>query len=99
MPIETDEGWLMIYHGVKITCSGYIYSAGAALLDRDEPWKVLYRTRNYILAPTELYERVGDVPNVVFPVATLLDEKTRRLRSTTAARTTVSRWPSRTLTN
>jgi len=79
VPIETDEGWLMIYHGVKITCSGFIYSAGAALLDRDEPWKVLYRTRRYLLAPTEYYERVGDVPNVVFPVATLLDQKTGRL--------------------
>jgi beta-1,4-mannooligosaccharide/beta-1,4-mannosyl-N-acetylglucosamine phosphorylase len=79
VPIETDEGWLMIYHGVRITCSGFVYSAGAALLDLEKPWKVLYRTRKYILAPTELYERVGDVPSVVFPVATLLDRKTGRL--------------------
>jgi len=79
VPIETDEGWLMIYHGVRITCSGFVYSAGAALLDLEKPWKVLYRTRKYILAPTELYERVGDVPCVVFPVATLLDRKTGRL--------------------
>jgi len=40
---------------------------------------VRYRTRPYLLAPTELYERVGDVPSVVFPVATLLDQKTGRL--------------------
>jgi len=79
VPIETDEGWLMIYHGVRITCTGFVYSAGAALLDLEKPWKVLYRTRNYVLAPTELYERVGDVPSVVFPVATLLDKKTGRL--------------------
>jgi beta-1,4-mannooligosaccharide/beta-1,4-mannosyl-N-acetylglucosamine phosphorylase len=79
VPIETTEGWLMIYHGVKITCSGYIYSAGAALLDLEEPWNVRYRTRRYILAPTEDYERYGDVPNVVFPVATVLDDKTGRL--------------------
>ena len=69
----------MIYHGVRITCSGFVYSAGAALLDIEKPWKVLYRTRNYILAPTELYERVGDVPSVVFPVATLLEKRTGRL--------------------
>ena len=79
VPIETEEGWLMIYHGVKITCSGFIYSAGAAILDRDEPWKVLYRSRNYLLAPTEYYERVGDVPNVVFPVATLLDKNSGKV--------------------
>jgi beta-1,4-mannooligosaccharide/beta-1,4-mannosyl-N-acetylglucosamine phosphorylase len=78
-PIETDEGWLMIYHGVKITCSGFVYSAGAALLDLEQPWKIRYRTRRYLLAPTELYERMGDVPSVVFPAAALLDEKTGRL--------------------
>jgi len=79
VPIETAEGWLMIYHGVKITCSGFIYSAGAALLDLEKPWKVRYRTRRYLLAPTAPYERVGDVPNVVFPIATLLDKGTGRL--------------------
>ncbi len=79
VPIETPEGWLMIYHGVKITCSGFIYATGAALLDLEEPWKVRYRSRRYLLAPTEDYERYGDVPNVIFPIATLLDEKTGRL--------------------
>jgi len=79
VPIETDEGWLMLYHGVKITCSGFIYSAGAALLDLEKPWKVIHRTRRYLLSPTTYYERVGDVPNVVFPVATLLDKASGRL--------------------
>lgn len=79
VPIETNEGWLLIYHGVKISCSGYLYSVGCALLDIDQPWKVLYRTRPYVLAPTEAYERVGDTPNVVFPCAALHDEKTNRL--------------------
>ena len=41
IPIETDDGWLMIYHGVMDTCNGFVYSMGAALLDRDEPWRVL----------------------------------------------------------
>jgi len=70
----------MIYHGVRITCSGYIYSVGAALLDLEKPWKVLYRTKRYLLAPTTDYERYGDVPNVCFPCAAVVDEKTRELR-------------------
>jgi beta-1,4-mannooligosaccharide/beta-1,4-mannosyl-N-acetylglucosamine phosphorylase len=76
-PIETDEGWLLIYHGVRTSCSGYVYSVGAALLDLDKPWQVRYRTRSYLLAPTEPYERVGDVPSVVFPCAALVDSKRR----------------------
>jgi beta-1,4-mannooligosaccharide/beta-1,4-mannosyl-N-acetylglucosamine phosphorylase len=79
VPIEIDEGWLLIYHGVRATCSGFIYCAGGAILDRDEPWRVKYRSRNYLLAPTEPYERVGDVPNVVFPNGAVLDGKTGRL--------------------
>ena len=42
-PIETDEGWLLIYHGVLTSCNGFVYSMGAALLDLDEPWRVLAR--------------------------------------------------------
>lgn len=79
IPIETKEGWLMIYHGVINTCNGFVYRMGVALLDLDEPWKVLKRSKNYILAPHELYECVGDVPNVVFPCATLHDEETGRI--------------------
>ncbi|NIV38498.1 MAG: glycosidase, partial [Anaerolineae bacterium] len=52
---------------------------GAALLDLDEPWKVLYRTAPYLLAPWELYECVGDTPNVVFPCAALVDAPTGRI--------------------
>ena len=59
IPIETDEGWLLIYHGVINTCNGYVYRIGAALLDIDEPWKVKYRGKDYLLAPHELYECVG----------------------------------------
>ncbi len=66
-PIETKEGWLLIYHGVWTSCNGYLYYAGGALMDLDKPWKVIARTKDYLLAPSEIYERVGDVPNVVFP--------------------------------
>jgi beta-1,4-mannooligosaccharide/beta-1,4-mannosyl-N-acetylglucosamine phosphorylase len=78
-PIETTEGWLMIYHGVLTSCNGFVYSFGAALLDLDEPWKVLYRTVSYLLSPQELYECVGDVPNVAFPCAALCDAPSGRI--------------------
>ena len=79
IPIETSEGWLLIYHGVLTSCNGFVYSAGAALLDLDKPWKVIARSRQYILSPRELYECVGDVPNVAFPCAALVDADTGRL--------------------
>ncbi len=78
-PIETSEGWLMFYHGVLTSCNGFTYSMGAALLDIDEPWKVLHRADSFLLAPHELYECVGDVPNVVFPCAALADADTGRI--------------------
>lgn len=79
IPIETDEGWLMIYHGVLNSCNGFVYSIGAALLDIDEPWKVIRRSKDYLLAPAELYELAGDVPNVTFPCAALTDADTGRI--------------------
>ena len=56
-----------------------MYSAGVALLDLDEPWKVLARAAPYVLSPQAPYECVGDVANVVFPCAMLCDEATQRL--------------------
>lgn len=79
IPIETPDGWLMIYHGVIDTCNGFVYSMGAALLDLDEPWRVLYRTNQHLLTPEADYEVFGHVPNVVFPCAALHDEPTGRL--------------------
>ena len=63
-PIETAEGWLLLYH---------------ALLDLDQPWKVIKRTKDYLLAPTEPYERVGDVPNVCFPSSAVMEGDVLRL--------------------
>jgi beta-1,4-mannooligosaccharide/beta-1,4-mannosyl-N-acetylglucosamine phosphorylase len=79
VPIETTEGWLMIYHGVCTTCSGFVYSIGAALLDIDDPSKVLVDCENYILTPEEPYETTGFVPNVTFPCATVQDADTGRM--------------------
>ena len=71
VPIRTDEGWLMFYHGVIQTCNGFRYSMGAVLLDLADPTKVLHRSMEYLLAPAAPYELCGDVPNVVFPCAAL----------------------------
>jgi len=79
IPIETPEGWLLFYHGVLTSCNGFVYSFGAALLDLEEPWKVIYRGDSYLLSPQTIYECVGDVPNVVFPCATLFDPPSGRL--------------------
>jgi beta-1,4-mannooligosaccharide/beta-1,4-mannosyl-N-acetylglucosamine phosphorylase len=75
-PIETSEGWLLIYHGVLTSCNGFVYSFGAALLDLEQPWKVIHRARPYLMAPKMPYEISGDVPNVVFPCAALVDAPT-----------------------
>ena len=79
IPIETSEGWLLIYHGVINTCNGFVYRVGCALLDLEKPWIVKARSRNYILSPQKLYECVGDVPNVTFPCAALTDPATGRI--------------------
>jgi beta-1,4-mannooligosaccharide/beta-1,4-mannosyl-N-acetylglucosamine phosphorylase len=79
VPIETPEGWLLFHHGVLTSCNGYVYSFGAVLLDLEEPWKVIFRGKDYLLSPQMLYECVGDVPNVVFPCATLYDPPSGRI--------------------
>ena len=79
VPIETSEGWLLFYHGVLRSCNGYVYAFGSALLDLEEPWKVTARSGPYLISPRETYECMGDVPNVVFPCATLADADTGRI--------------------
>lgn len=79
VPIETDEGWLLIYHGVINTCNGFVYRMGAALLDAEEPSVVKGRTRYYIFGPEAPYEQCGDVPNVTFPCAALTDAVSGRI--------------------
>ncbi len=66
-PIKTEDGWLFIYHGVANDREPFCYRAGAALLDLENPQKVIARLPYPILEPTEPYERVGDVNEVVFP--------------------------------
>jgi predicted GH43/DUF377 family glycosyl hydrolase len=79
-PIETPEGWFIIYHGVRRTASGSLYRAGLALLDLDEPWRVIRRSQDWVFGPKAYYEMVGDVPGVTFPGGAVLDSQTRELR-------------------
>lgn len=79
VPIETSVGWLLIYHGVLTSCNGYVYHFGAAILDFEKPWVVKYRAEPYLLSPQKNYECVGDVPNVVFPCAALVDGQSGKM--------------------
>ena len=74
-PVKTRAGWLLVYHGVATHfMSANVYQAGVALLDLDDPLKVVARGRDNVLEPRESYELVGQVPNVVFPTGLLVDD-------------------------
>jgi beta-1,2-mannobiose phosphorylase / 1,2-beta-oligomannan phosphorylase len=66
-PIETPQGWLVIYHGVRNTAAGSLYRVGLALFDLNAPEHCLKRSDEWVFAPQEPYEQVGDVGYVVFP--------------------------------
>ena len=72
-PIEIEQGWLVLYYGVKDTYAGPIYRVGTVILDRQEPANVIGRANIPILSPRGNYERIGDVPNVVFPIGAVID--------------------------
>lgn len=70
--IETDRGWLIIYHSVEDTNKGKAYYASAALLDINDPTKEIGRLKEPLFSPTEDYEKYGDVNNVIFPSGTAI---------------------------
>jgi len=78
-PLETEHGWLVLYHGVKDTVTGSIYRVGAALTALDEPQRVTHRLESWLLSPLEPYERTGDVTNTVFPCGLVLHDDELRL--------------------
>ncbi|HEU0245323.1 MAG TPA: hypothetical protein VFQ75_15575 [Candidatus Limnocylindrales bacterium] len=78
-PLETPDGWLLMYHGVHATGDGPIYRVGLALLDLEDPRIVLRRTDEWVFGPAEPYELHGDVGRVVFPCGWVLDPLTDRL--------------------
>jgi predicted GH43/DUF377 family glycosyl hydrolase len=63
LPVKTEHGWLLFYHGYA---ESHIYCHSVALLDLNDPSKVLNRPKSYIMEPTETWEIRGDVPNVIF---------------------------------
>lgn len=73
-PIETKEGWLILYHGVRHTPAGCLYRLGLALLDLEDPRKIIKRGDEWVFGPEESYEKIGDVDDVVFPCGFTLDE-------------------------
>jgi predicted GH43/DUF377 family glycosyl hydrolase len=78
-PLETEDGWLVVYHGVRDTVAGGLYRAGLVLLDREDPSIVLRRSQDWVLGPSAEYEVTGDVPNVVFPCGLIHEVETDRL--------------------
>jgi beta-1,4-mannooligosaccharide/beta-1,4-mannosyl-N-acetylglucosamine phosphorylase len=78
-PVETPQGWLVFYHGVRSTPAGQIYRVGLALLDLSSPWKVLRRSDEWVLGPSAYYERVGDVSDVIFPTGAVVQKETNQL--------------------
>lgn len=79
-PLLTERGWLLIYHGVKETVAGALYRVGLALLDLEEPTRVLGRLPDWVLTPRAAYERSGDVPNTVFPCGVVHDNASGEVR-------------------
>jgi predicted GH43/DUF377 family glycosyl hydrolase len=79
-PLRTEQGWLVIYHGVKETVAGSIYRVGLALLDLEDPSRVLRRAPAWVLGPDAPYERTGDIPNVVFPCGLVHDAGSGEVR-------------------
>lgn len=70
-PIEVEEGWLFIYHGVDFE---KVYRLGVALIDKDNPEKIIHRSEEPILAPVTDYECFGKVPNVVFSCGNVMKD-------------------------
>ena len=79
-PLETPDGWLLMYHGVHRTTSGSLYRTGLALLDLVDPTVVLRRSDEWVFGPSEPYERIGDVVGVVFPCGWIHDAESGQLR-------------------
>jgi predicted GH43/DUF377 family glycosyl hydrolase len=79
-PLRTEHGWLVIYHGVKETVAGSLYRIGLALTALDNPARVLHRAPEWVLSPSEPYERSGDIPNAVFPCGLVHDVASGELR-------------------
>ena len=79
-PIETPEGWLITYYGVRRTPAGALYRLGLCLLDLDDPRRVIRRGEEWVFGPQEIYEVTGDAAYVVFPSGVVQDDASGELR-------------------
>jgi predicted GH43/DUF377 family glycosyl hydrolase len=79
-PLETPDGWLILYHGVRQTATGSLYRLGLALLDLENPFQILRRSDEWVFGPREKYEKEGDVGGAVFPCGWILDHATGKIR-------------------
>jgi len=79
-PLETSQGWLILYHGVRKTVSSGLYRLGLVLLDINDPTKVLRRSDEWIFGPKESYETHGDVPGVIFPCGWIYEPDTGMIK-------------------
>lgn len=73
-PVAIDAGWLLFYYGVKETSAGPLYRLGAAIVDKEEPTRIIGRGNVPILAPREDYERIGDTPNIVYSTGAIIED-------------------------
>ena len=74
-PLEIEQGWLFVYYGIKQTSAGPLFRLGAAILDAEEPTCVRGRTNVPILSPRTNYERIGDIPNLVFSCGAIIEPR------------------------
>jgi beta-1,4-mannooligosaccharide/beta-1,4-mannosyl-N-acetylglucosamine phosphorylase len=79
-PLKTPDGWLVLYHGVRQIPGGCLYRLGLAMLDIDEPWRVLRRSEGWVMGPSASYEMTGDVGGVIFPCGWIHDDSTGDIR-------------------
>ena len=78
-PIETPDGWLLIFHGVQLEETGWLYRVGVALLDLEDPSRIIAKVPIWVFGPMESYELRGDKPGIVFPTGAVVQEGTLRL--------------------
>jgi predicted GH43/DUF377 family glycosyl hydrolase len=73
-PIETDDGWVLLFHGVQHVHGGWLYRFGLALLDRNDPSRLIGRWPDWVFGPTMPYERNGNKPGIVFPTGAVVKD-------------------------
>ena len=79
LPLSPPGGWLLIFHGVQLEQTGWLYRVGLALLDLDDPTRIIAKSPNWAFGPTAPYELRGEKPGIVFPTGAVVQDGTLRL--------------------